>query len=256
MAGGQYTASRGGARCSFSVAVRFLELRDLAAAQTAPDVFTLDNWPNELRDLFWTLWDALESGRVHAYSWDKEIPANDWTRDRIKLEAQLGQKDILGFHPFIMAAAQLTRHRSVDVKQLVTAFSPVVETPVEPAAPPHKDSSEAPSIRSSMAITTSEAGHMGGIEAQKLRREAGELAWAADALQIAKDARAEDPHIFTKTICERIWRKCWSKSCPAPDEKGNPSRQLYRFIERHEAAGDIPKRTPYKERKTARRRAR
>jgi hypothetical protein len=50
-----------------------------------------------------------------------------------------------------------------------------------------------------MAITTSEAGHMGGTEAQKLRREAGELAWAADALQIAKDARAEDPHILTKT---------------------------------------------------------
>jgi hypothetical protein len=255
MAGGQYTASRGGARCTFSVAIQFLVLRDLAAAHAALDVFTLDNWPNELRDLFWALWRALESGRVHAYSFGKEIPANDWISDRSKLEAQLGQQDVLGFSPFIMAAAQLTKHRSVDVEELRTAFSLVEETPpVEPAAPPHKDNSEAPS---SMATTTSEAGHMGGTEAQKRRRKAGELAWTADALQIAKEARAEDPHILTKTICERIWRKCRSKGCPAPDEKGNPSRQLYRFIEKHEAAENgIPKRITYKGRKTARRRAR
>jgi hypothetical protein len=131
--------------------------------------------------------------------------------------------------------------------------------PVEPvaAAPFHKNSSEAPSKRSPTAMTASEAGRMGGTEAQKRRQEAGELAWTADALRIAKDARVEDPHIFTKTICERIWSKCRFKGCPAPDEEGNPSRQLYRFIERHEAIEDgIPKRAPYKEKKAVRRRAR
>jgi hypothetical protein len=255
MAGGQYTASRGGARCTFSVAIQFLVLRDLAAARAAPDVFALDNWPNELLRLFWTLWGALERGLVHAYFYGEQIPASDLISDRFKLEEVLRQRDVLGLFPFIVAAAQLTKHRSVDVEELRTAFSLVVETPpVEPAAPPHKDSSETPSP---LAMTASEAGHMGGTEAQKHRREAGELAWTVDALRIAKDARVEDPHIFTKTICERIWNKCRFKGCPAPDEKGNHSRQLYRFIERHEATEDgIPKRTPYKERKAVRRRAR
>jgi hypothetical protein len=143
MAGGQYTASRGGALCTFSVAIQFLVLRDLAAAQAALDVFTLDNWPNELRDLFWALWRALESDRVHAYSFGKEIPANDWISDRSKLEAQLGQQDVLGFSPFIMAAAQLTKHCSIDVDELSAAFArPSVETP----APDHREDKDAPPI--------------------------------------------------------------------------------------------------------------
>jgi hypothetical protein len=248
MAGGQYTASRGGARCSFSVAIQFLVLRDFVAAKKAPDVFGLDTWPAELVDLFFDLCSMLERGLVHAYRYGKEIPASDWIRHRSALERVLRDKEVLGIRPFILSVAQLTKHFFIDVEQLMTAFSPVVETPpVEPAAPPHKDSRKSPSKRSSMATTTSEAGHMGGTEAQKLRREAGELAWTTDALQIAKDARAEDEHIFTKTICERIWNKCRFKGCPAPDEKGNPARQLYRFIEKHEAAEDgIPKRIPYR----------
>ena len=255
MASAQYTTLRGGARCSFGIAMQFLALRDLSAAQAAPDVFALDNWPNELLRLFWALCGALERGLVHAYSYDEQFPASDWIRDRFNLEKVLRDRDVLGLLPFIGAAAQLTKHRSVDVEELRTAFSLVVETPpVEPAAPPHKDNSGVPSP---LAMTASEAGHMGGTEAQKHRREAGELAWTVDALRIAKDARVEDPHIFTKTICERIWNKCRFKGCPAPDEKGNPSRQLYRFIARHEATEDgIPKRTPYKERKAVRRRAR
>ena len=106
-------------------------------------------------------------------------------------------------------------------------------------------------------MTASETGRIGGTEAQKRRQEAGELAWTADALRIAKDARVKDPHTFTKAICEQIWSKCRSKDCPAPDEEGNPSRQLYRFIEKHEAIEDgIPKRMVFKERKAVRRRAR
>ena len=117
-------------------------------------------------------------------------------------------------------------------------------------APLHRDSSEAPSKGPPVAMTASETGRMGGAEAQKRRREAGELAWTADALRIAKDARSKDPHTSTKTICQQIWSKCRSKGCPAPDEDGNPSRQLYRFIAKYEAIEDsIPRRAPYKERK-------
>jgi hypothetical protein len=236
--------------------MQFIALRDFVEAKAAPDVFALDTWRVELVDLFFDLYGMLERGLVHAYYYGKEIPASHWIGHRPALEHALKVKEVLGLRHFMLSAAQLTKHYSVDVEQLMTAFSLVVETPpVEPAAPLHKDSSEAPSKRSSMAMTASEAGHLGGTEAQKLRREAGELAWTSDALRIAKDARVEDPHIFTKTICERIWNKCRFKGCPAPDEKGNPSRQLYRFIERHEATGDIPKRTPYKERKAVRRRA-
>ena len=107
------------------------------------------------------------------------------------------------------------------------------------------------------AMTASETGRIGGTEAQKRRQEAGELAWTADALRIAKDARAKDPHTSTKTICEQIWNKCRSKGCPAPDEEGNPSRQLYRFIAKYEAIEDgIPKRTLFKDKKAVPRRAR
>jgi hypothetical protein len=149
MAGGQYTALRGGARCSFRVAMRFLELRDLAAAKAVPDVFTLDNWPNELRDLFWTLWDALESGRVRAYSYGKEIPANDWARDRSALEQVLRDMGMLGIGYFISSAAQLTKHCVVDVDELMAVFAPTsLETPPaalyegEGAAPSSKPSQD------------------------------------------------------------------------------------------------------------------
>jgi hypothetical protein len=136
MAGGQYTTLRGGARCSFGIAMQFLALRNLAAAQAAPDVFALDNWPNELLRLFWALWGALERGLIHTYSYDKEIPASDWIRDRFKLEEQLRHREVLGLFPFIGAAAQLTKHSSVDADELLTAFlPPSVETPpVEPPA--------------------------------------------------------------------------------------------------------------------------
>jgi hypothetical protein len=117
---------------------------------------------------------------------------------------------------------------------------------------------EAPPLpeASSMAMTANETGRIGGTEAQRRRREAGELAWTADALRIAKDARIKDPHISTTDICKQIWNKCRSKGCPGPDEEGNPSRQLYRFIAKHEATEDgIPKRTLNKKRKAVRRRA-
>ena len=101
MAGGQYTASRGGARCPFSVAIQFLVLRDLAAARAAPDVFALDNWPAELVDLFFDLCGMLERGLVRAYSWGKEIPASDWIRHRSALEQVLRDKELLGIRLFI-----------------------------------------------------------------------------------------------------------------------------------------------------------
>lgn len=133
MAGGQYTARSGGSRCSFGIAMQFLALRDLSAAQAAPDVFALDNWPNELLRLFWTLWGALERGLVHAYFYGEQIPASDLISDRFKLEEVLRHRDVLGLFPFIGAAAQLTKHRSVDADELIAAFAPPsAETP--PAA--------------------------------------------------------------------------------------------------------------------------
>jgi hypothetical protein len=159
----------------------------------------------------------LETQRIHACQGDEQVLWTDANLIRIKLRAG---------NWFVWLAVILTMDPPItlDVADLVETFPEFSASHVEPvaAAPFHKDSSEAPSKRSPMAMTANEAGHMGGTEAQNHRREAGELAWTADALQIAKDARGEDPHIFTKTICERIWNKCTFKGCPAPDEKGNP----------------------------------
>ena len=133
MAGGQYTARSGGARCSFSIAIQFLALRDFVAAKAAPDVFALDTWPAELVDLFFDLCGMLERGLVRAYSWGKEIPASDWIRHRSALERVLRDKEVLGIRPFILSAAQLTKHCSVDADELMAAFAPTsAETP--PAA--------------------------------------------------------------------------------------------------------------------------
>jgi hypothetical protein len=41
-----------GVSCASSVAHRYFELRDLAAARAAPDLFALDEWTDELLDLF------------------------------------------------------------------------------------------------------------------------------------------------------------------------------------------------------------
>jgi hypothetical protein len=128
MAGGQYTAPRGGARCSFSDAIQFLALRDFAKA--AQDVFALDTWPAELVDLFFDLCSMLERGLVHAYRYGKEIPASDWIRHRSALEQVLRDKEVLGIGHFISSAAQLTKHCFVDVEELMAASAPnSLETP-------------------------------------------------------------------------------------------------------------------------------
>jgi hypothetical protein len=147
MAGGQYTARSGGARCSFSIAIQFLALRDFVAAKAAPDVFALDTWPAELVDLFFDLCGMLERGLVRAYSWGKEIPASDWIRHRSALERVLRDKEVLGIRLFISSAAQLTKHCSVDADELMAAFAPTsVETP--PAAL-HEGEGAAPSSKPS-----------------------------------------------------------------------------------------------------------
>jgi hypothetical protein len=146
MAGGQYTASRGGARCSFSVAIQFLALRDFVAARAAPDVFALDTWPAELVDLFFDLCSMFERGLVHAYRrYGKEIPASDWISHRSALEQVLRDKEVLGIGLFIASAAQLTKHCSIDVDELSAAIArPSVETP--PAAL-HEGEGAAPSSK-------------------------------------------------------------------------------------------------------------
>ena len=123
MAGGQYTASRGGARCSFSIAMQFIALRDFVEAKAAPDVFALDTWRVELVDLFFDLYGMLERGLVHAYRYGKEIPASDWIRHRSALEQVLKDKEKQSILPFILSAAQLTKHCSIDVDELSAAFA-------------------------------------------------------------------------------------------------------------------------------------
>ena len=282
-----------GPLCSFEEAILWVAHRDVAQILDASSLFSLREWPHEVTKGFWRLLRELARERQPIRSF---VPGGQpveaafyrqvWSTLKAE-EAMVGHTRTLPidenlarrvdglegmrvirsvtttFRDFIRAAESILGFIDIDIDtDSLTQTFPDPDPrppPVEPvaAAPFHKDSSEAPSKRSPMAMTASEAGHMGGTEAQKHRREAGELAWTADALRIAKDARVEDPHVFTKTICERIWNKCRFKGCPAPDEKGNPSRQLYRFIERHEATEDgIPKRTPYKERKAVRRRAR
>jgi hypothetical protein len=144
MAGGQYTARSGGARCYFSIAIQFLTLRDFDAAKAAPDVFALDSWRAELVDLFFDLCGMLERGLVHAYSYDKEIPASDWIRHRSALEHALrAAKELLGIRYFILSAAQLTKQCSVDVDELMAALArPSVETPESD----HREDKDAPRV--------------------------------------------------------------------------------------------------------------
>ena len=175
MAGGQYTRLRGGARCSFGIAMQFLALRDLSAARAAPDVFALDNWPNELLRLFRTLWGALERGLVHAYFYGEQIPASDLISDRFKLEKVLRDRDVLGLFPFIGAAAQLTKHRSVDADELLTAFlPPSVETP--PAEPPAAARSKQP--QESVAPPYREDGAERDVSLERMIRDAYETGGA------------------------------------------------------------------------------
>jgi hypothetical protein len=109
--------------------MQFIALRDFDAAKEAPDVFVLDHWRAELVDLFFDLYGMLERGLVHAYFYGKEVPASHWIGRRPALEHVLKDKEVLGLRNFMLQAAELTKHYSVDVGELSAAIArPSVET--------------------------------------------------------------------------------------------------------------------------------
>jgi hypothetical protein len=144
MAGPQHIPLHGSFHCSFSVAVRYLELRDLASAYETPDIFSLIDWPDGLLErFFWVLWDALERGSVHA-DLDKvqEISLQRWRGDRAQVEEwrrlvehwrEHGTENGLRF--FIRQVAGVVAHAFIRVDELVAAFPPPKEESPIPELP-------------------------------------------------------------------------------------------------------------------------
>jgi len=144
MAGPQHIPLHGSFHCSFSVAVRYLELRDLASVYEAPDIFSLRDWPDGLLErLFWVLWDALERESVHA-DLDKvqEISPQRWRGDRAQVEEwrrlvehwrEHGTENGLQF--FIRQVAAVVAHAFIRVDELVAAFPPPKEESPTPELP-------------------------------------------------------------------------------------------------------------------------
>jgi hypothetical protein len=144
MAGPQHIPLHGSFHCSFGVAVRYLELGDLAAAREAPDIFSLTDWPDDLLRLFWLLWDALERQSVHAdLAKVQEISAQRWRGDRTQVEEWQGLARFWqehgaaeGFRFLIRQVADVVAHAFIRVDELRAAFpSPKEEasTPESPA---------------------------------------------------------------------------------------------------------------------------
>jgi hypothetical protein len=123
MAARQHIPPHGGVHCSFGVAVRYLESHDLAAAHAAPDIFELDEWPDALLALFWTLWGALERGLIHA-NLDRveELSPQHWQGGRQQLEEWLGVAASIGLRYFIRHVAREVAHAFIRVDELVAAF--------------------------------------------------------------------------------------------------------------------------------------
>ena len=131
MAGPQHIPLHGSFHCPFSVAVRYLELRDLASAYETPDIFSLIDWPDGLLGLFWVLWDALERGSVHA-DLDKvqEISPQRWRGDRAQVAewqrfAEHWPENGLRF--FTRHVAAVVAHAFIRVDELVATFPPPKE---------------------------------------------------------------------------------------------------------------------------------
>ncbi len=110
--------------CTFADAVYWVAYRDAAKVDEAPPLFSLRDWPSEVREAFWALLRSLEEDTVRSTLCGVDpIDPRRWRNDRLALRSEESISGTLG-HPryFIVEVERATHNVFVSTADLVKVF--------------------------------------------------------------------------------------------------------------------------------------
>jgi hypothetical protein len=125
--------------CAFEHALALAVQRDVPRARKVvadgQPLFSLHDWPEDVRKAFWALLHVLETGTVHSDRYGEKIDPLVWRgcREHLRGIESLCDKDLLPFRVFIFEAEKAmggVRVSTDDLRKVVES-----ERPAAPAGP-------------------------------------------------------------------------------------------------------------------------